>query len=265
METTPTLARAWLEREFRRRRAKNPAYSLRAFSQQLKLPSGRLSEILARKRQLTPALGEQIADRLAFDPAERKKFLECIERERGAKRRHAPQLEDFEATTYHQLSMDSFQIIADWQHYAILSLMETRGFRSEPAWIGRRLGLAVPEVQGALERLERVGLVKRRRDAYVKTSEGLTTSRDISSAALRRAHKQNLAIAVEALDEVPVEERDVTAMTMAIDPDKLSLAKDMIREFRRKLCAALESGRQREVYHLNVQLIPISKTGKEKR
>lgn len=69
--------------------------------------------------------------------------------------------------------------------------------------------------------------------------------------------------AIEALDDVPIEERDITSMTMAIDVRKIQEAKKRIREFRKDMAAFLEEGEATEVYSLNVQFIPITKKSRE--
>ncbi len=92
-----------------------------------------------------------------------------------------------------------------------------------------------------------------------KTSKNVTTTHDVQSAALQLSHKQNLELAALALDEVAIEHRDITSITMAIDAKKLPLAKAMIKNFRRQLSEFLESGNKNEVYNLNVQLFPLTK------
>jgi UV DNA damage repair endonuclease len=46
---------------------------------------------------------------------------------------------------------------------------------------------------------------------------------------------------------------------MAIDPKKLSVAKELIRKFQDDLSDLLESGNQTEVYRLSTHLFPLSK------
>jgi hypothetical protein len=58
-----------------------------------------------------------------------------------------------------------------------------------------------------------------------------------------------------------LESRDVTSITLAVDPGKLRLASEAIKRFRRELAGLLETGQRTEVYHLNIQLIPITQGG----
>jgi uncharacterized protein (TIGR02147 family) len=241
--------------ELARRRAKNPRYSLRSFARLLKIPPGRLSELLSGKRAFTEDHLARIADALALDPETRARLATAF-----VEGNHTLTLSDrFEAK--HTLTADEFALIAEWPHYAILSLMHTRDFRPDPAWIARRLGLPPNAVRGYLARLERLGLVRRVAGGLKRTHAALKTSTDIVAPALRHAHRQSLAQAIEALDEVPLERRDVTSVTMAIDPSRLSEAKRKIAEFSRAMEALLESGPRTEVYNLNIQLVPVTRDG----
>ena len=92
-----------------------------------------------------------------------------------------------------------------------------------------------------------------------RKTEGLTTSADVPSRALRKYHRQNLMLAESSLESDPVELRDISATNMAIDPRHLPKAKKLIRSFRRKLSRLLEMGEKTEVYTLSVQLFPNTK------
>jgi uncharacterized protein (TIGR02147 family) len=253
-------ARLWLESEYLARRRKNPAYSLRAFARLLDLPSGRVSQLLAQKRRLTPRLSRQIANRLGYDPEKTARLLRLVE-----KGKKAELATTSPAATYRQLNMDQFQAIADPVHFAILSLAETDDFRGDPRFVGRRLGLSASEARAAMDRLVRIQLLRKAENgAYaLAQAPGLTTTHDVPSTALRRAHRSVLREVIDLLDAVDLDSRDVTSITMAVDPERLKEAKLKIREFRRGLSEFLEGGKRKEVYRLNIQLVPVTK--KEKR
>jgi uncharacterized protein (TIGR02147 family) len=158
--------------------------------------------------------------------------------------------------------MDQYHLISDWYSFAILALAETEGFRDSPAWVAKLLKIKIPEAAKALQRLERLDLMTRDKTGHlVTTGEQLATSTDTANLYLRKSHHQNLELARQSLDLDPVERRDFSSMTMAIDPQKLPQAKAMVQDFRRKLCAFLESGKKKEVYKICIQLFPLSDKG----
>lgn len=242
------LAVDWLRSEFLRRRKKNQAYSLRAYARHLGLSPGPLSEILGLKRPLSSRLAKRLAERLALGPEESAAFLSSVGADVETRERRLKEID-----------LDSFHVIADWYHYALLSLVETEGFRLDARWIARRLGVTPLEARLAWERLERLGLVERKEGQGRLRQDGVTTPHDVPSAALRRAHRQALAQASKALEDVPVEERDFSFITLAIDPAKLGMAKALIKRFRAELSRLVETGRRTEVYRLGVYLMPLTR------
>jgi len=255
----------WLKFEFDRLKEKNPKYSLRAFAKALDIPSGRLSEYLSNKRQITVAVGQQIASKLKFDGEMTAVFLKCvsaqIESQKGLKR-ELSQIEkaakfDFIPTD----SQDRFRVVADWHHFAILSVMELNDFQSSANWIARKLGLPQTLIAESLDRLERLKIIDRSKDNWKVQSANLRTTDGVDSAALKEFYATNLALAAKKLKTVAVEDRDYSAITIAIDKAKLPFAKGMIRDFRRKLARILEAGDSKdEIYQLSIQFFPLNES-----
>ncbi len=240
-----------LEAEFIRRKAANPRYSLRAFAKTMGLPPGRVSEFLSGKRKPTPEVKSKIAEKLGLNPAQVKALTHSLESAASAESHYSP------------IEEDTFALIAEWYHTAFLSLMETTAFRSDPSWIAQRIGVSVTEVRAMLHRMERLRLIEIKKGKIRKLAENLKTTTDVPNAALRKSHHESILQAAAAIEEVPTAERDITSMTMAIDPRKLPLAKTIIRDFRYRMAELLEVGTRTEVYNLNIQLVPVTK--KEKK
>lgn len=244
-----------LEAEYLARRQKNASYSLRAFAKLLQLPSGRVSQLLSEKRRFTPALGKQIAGRLNFDPQKTDQLIEGIV---SAKKKSAAPLKP--QATYKPIAMDEFLVIADPVHFSLLSLLEVDDFSGSAKAASEMLGLSAVEARAAYRRLVRVGLVEEKNSHFVlPRPEARATSSEVNFAALRECHKKLLRDAIELIDTVPIEARDVTSITMAIDPKKLPEAKKRIKDFRRSMSEFLESGKKDSVYRINIQLLPVTK------
>lgn len=249
-QTESVHYRVWLQNELSKRCQKNPRYSVRAFAKLLRLDSSSLSQILSGKRRASPKLVARLCDSLSAEPELRNTLLRST---------LPAEAEPPKGNHYNQLRLDTFALISDWYHYAILDLSLTAGFKSTPSWIARRLGITATEATLALERLQRLGLLKMRDGGLMKADVNITNfSAEVTTPALRRFQNQSLNLALEKLETVAVDERDYSVMTMAIDPARMAKAKEMITEFRRKLCRFLEAGEKKEVYHLAVQLYPIS-------
>jgi uncharacterized protein (TIGR02147 family) len=245
----------WLNAEYARRQARNGNYSRRMFALQIGISSGRLSELMNGKRQLTTALAQKISSQLLLTPEERKELMQSLDNEAN-----------LVSSNYEPLSADTFYALSDWQHFAILNLMDTDDFEHDVHWIAKRLAISLDQARDAVNRLLRLNLIVERNGKWTKRATHLTTTHDIESIALRVSHRQSLEQVAEAMDKVPLDLRDITSITMAIDLKRIAQAKELIKKFRRDLSAFLESGdNKEEVYNLNIQLVPVTDIGTGKK
>lgn len=258
--------RIFLQEELVRRIRTKPGYSMRAFARYLGIDSSRLSKMLRGERPIKPHFIEAFGQKIGLEPNQIETFksVYATKRTRG-KPPYAS------SADYRPLDMDTFQIISDWQHYAILELMKIRGFDQDTKWIAKALGIQPAEVNAAVERLMRVGLISvdPMTNKWVDTSAGFSTSvigPNYTSYAHKKLQEQILRQAQEALQTVAIEKRDQSAITMAIPLRKMEQAKQMIKEFRRQLSAYLESDEMEKdaVYQLSVSLFPVSQLSDEK-
>lgn len=248
---TTTDFRLFLQSELTRRCSSNPSYSLRAYARSLGIAPSALSSILSGSRPITEKTKLRLGFALGLSVEEIKRF-------HGGRRSvsKGPKLR------FQQLALDTYAVISDWYHYAILELIHLETFKPDPRWISKRLGITVTEVKIAVERLQRVGLLKVDRDVWIDTTpDGHATNiqGDLTSVASRKLQRQVLEKSIRALDELPTSVRNHTSMTMAINPEDIPEAKERIATFRRDLCAFLERNKKpSEVYQLAVSFYPLT-------
>lgn len=249
-EGTPQEFRLYLQQELSKRCKNNPHFSLRAFARTLDVEVSSLSKILNGKRSLSRKMLHRISSQLGLSPERVNYFEEKL------KPRKRKKME------FTQLTLDMFTVISDWYHYALLELVTLKDFDPSHAWIAKRLGITVSEVNFAVERLQRLGMLEIEGDRWQQSSGHLTTiGSNFTASALKKLQNQILAQAQESLQSTKIERRDQSAMTMAIDSSKLEEAKQRITKFRRDMCAFLQdSNAKDEVYQLSISLFPVSKT-----
>lgn len=169
-----------------------------------------------------------------------------------------------------KLGQEQFEVYSEWFGLVIREMLHLPDFREDPAWIASRLNPPVTEAAARkfLNLLSDTGLVERADDGRLRPSDSnVATPENLRSLAVRNFHRRMLAHAGRALDEVPVEQRDFSAVTMTLSKQQFEQFKDLISAFEDELMQIANSGpdsRGAEVYHLAVQLIPLTKkTGKE--
>lgn len=256
-----TFYQKCLREELQRRCERNPRYSIRAFARALKVDVGALSKILSGKQIPSMKIAQALLAALDITLEEQEAFLGSLTEKQKARnlQRRSPAFRSvLTGIPPKELSIDLYRVIADWHHVAILELTFIEGFQNGPRWIAKKLGISVVEAKLAVQRLLDLGLLEENAGQLKKSGESFTTAdKGLSTPALRKNQKQFMEKAIYSLENDPITDRSVTSMTMAIDPEKLPIARQMIREFKQTLCQFLESGKRTRVYNLGVALCPI--------
>lgn len=235
--------------EFEKKCERNKQYSLRSFSRDLGIDASNLSKILSYQKPLGKTLKAKLAKELGFADAE----IETMTKGLFARTSDS---------SYEPLELDVFQVVSQWQHFAILELFKVKDFQPTAKEIQKRLGIDLKLANESLKRLVEVGMIKK--NPKTKTFElASDSSSTILSQATSKAHRnqqqQILEGAIDALHNVPIEWRSQTSMTMAVDVDKIDEAKELIKEFRRNMGRLLSSGKElRDVYQLSISLYPLT-------
>lgn len=238
--------------ELERRKRRNARYSLRGFAADLGVDAAQLSKILAGKAPLSVSAAQKVARALGFDDGEANQFIESAAE--GLKRRVLKK-DRPEATPVRELDADAYALISDMHHFLILEATFLEDFESDARWLAKRLGKTVIETEHAMARLVRLGLLRQEGGTLKKVDRHVTTSdKQLTTPALKDSQQQILRATQRALVQDSLETRSTTGMSMAIDPEKIPVAKRMIQSFMEQLCTYLESGERKAVYQLSVSL-----------
>jgi len=259
--------RTFLKEEFDRRRATNPRFSLRGFARLLEFDHSGLSRVLSGKQSLSIGAATEMADRLQLGEPDRRIFLSSVIEEKAVSGQFVVRLDPSigldrrdSLENARQVEQDSFAIISEWRHYAILELTNVRGFDSSPSWISRQLGLSQNETREAIDRLLRMGLlIRTSKDRLKKTCVWVEVADHTRTAQAMKAHQaQFLEKSAAALRDVPLEQRAHYTSMVALDPSKLPRAKELIRKFTEEMNQLVTAPHPQEVYWLGISLVPLT-------
>ena len=252
--------RLLMQTEFEKRRSRNPSYSLRSFALQLDVHAACLSVILRGKRPLTEKLVERFIKNLSLGHED---LQLCLITESGDKKSKTK-----------ILTLDTFAIISQWYHDAILDLMKLESFVPDIHWIAEALEISPTEVHSAVERLVRCELIEITDNGW-KLLEPVSDVfvDDFTVAGLKKLQRDVLDISKEKIESCSIDKRYHSTMTLAINVEDIPKAKNMLREFRANFCKTLEgAGNLNDVYELQVGFFPLTnlnelkqKTKKERK
>lgn len=239
--------------------------SLRSWAQVLGINPGFLSQVLHGKRRLSDAKAIKIAHTLGMEERESRYFRLLVRRD-TAKSEALRQSIDAEikeigrARGDEAFDAESFAAIHDWYHVPILEMIYLQTLAYEPEAIAERLGIQALEAAVALERLERLGLIKKGGDGrYTRTQENFRFRSPHRNEAFARFHRQMMGLALHAMDRRPMTERVVMSQTFCINSAQVEEARLMTREYIEKMAGLFSKTSQPEdCYQLNVQFFRLT-------
>jgi uncharacterized protein (TIGR02147 family) len=242
-----------LRERLRAAKRRNPRFSLRSFAKQLAIDHSTLSQVLRNRRRLSARALEGVGKRMGLSDEAIRAYAQSHQKKKPTS---PPQ--DLRGVHF---DLDTFQTLSIWHHYAILELIQVEGFKTDSRWIAKTLGIAVEDVNIALQRLMRLGLLEMAgRDRWVDTSgDAEFRSATLTEAARNRINQEIHEQAIEAIQGVPSEQRVHRQVVVALDSKRLSklqaLADEFVSELRR---LATESDAKDDVYQVEISLFPVT-------
>ncbi len=246
-----------LREDLARRMRANPSYSLRSFAKYIDVDPSLLSKTMNHKRPMSLPLATKILKKLSIEEAEKVLFWKSYLREKQEISGEVTTAPEVSEVSEKYLDQDLFKSISEPHHYALVELTRIKSFSSDLQWISKVLNIPRDEVNAAVTRLVDIGMLEIK-NGQISRKEGrfTTQNKSITDSAHKHHQRKILDSAIRALDEVPLERRNQTSMTIAINPKKIPLAKKMIGAFINDLSDVLETGTLEEVYQISFSLYP---------
>jgi uncharacterized protein (TIGR02147 family) len=227
-----------------------------------------LSRVLNGKRNISAPVASKLSHFLNLTPEEESHFLRLIARDQidetesirlGIQRR----LESAKSSNPKTISTEDFKTISEWYYFAILSLAGTKDFKSNPQWIARRLGIDPETAGNAFAHLLRLGYFKIENGNYrADESANIETPPGVASTAVRENHRQHLALAANALQEIPLELREFVNCGVPMKVADVASAKKRIQNFFDGFIKDMDRTPGDEVFQLNIQFYQLTKTSR---
>ena len=163
---------------------------------------------------------------------------------------------------------ESFRFFEDWKNPVLRELAPAMP-GAKPLAMARacRPEVSAAEVSDALSFLVKADLLKKDKDGnYAQTDKVVTTGpMEFTPLAVRGLHRQMGEFALDAIENVPQDERHFSGLTLGITREAYEKIVQRIAEFRKDIIAiATSEAATEEVYRLNVQFFPMTKKSANK-
>ncbi|MBF0433341.1 MAG: TIGR02147 family protein [Fibrobacteria bacterium] len=120
------------------------------------------------------------------------------------------------------------------------------------------------QVKKSINLLQTLGLLKIEKGRYVQSSPLLETEWENKSFAIRNYHKQLLEIASNSIENIPLDKRNISAITSKVSQKGYARITERIAEFREELMQIISEDEDvNQIYQINFQVFPVSKKEKE--
>lgn len=253
-----------LEEEMKRRKRVNSRFSLRTFAKMIGADPSHLSKILQGDKPLTPNIAKRFNEISELTATEKSLFWDSFIRERersfGEKNIGLESVlsDRLKANDSAPLSNDTFNIISEPYHWAIVEMTKNPVYGADPEKIAVRIGHSVVDTTNAIQRLVRCGYLVRTEAgvAPVKSTWELEHNDPIAHTANTLHQKRVMEKAAISLDRVAPSLQAQSSMTISVDLEKLETAQKRVEMFMAELSKELASN-SGEVYQMTVSLFPV--------
>jgi uncharacterized protein (TIGR02147 family) len=265
--------RQYIKAYFDERKKNDPKFSHRYLSRRLGLASPNfIMMVMQGKRNLTRTLAFRISGEFRHDPGEAGYFEYMVAFAQAStvseKNQYFNRMAEFRRRTdVEKIEESQYEYYSNWYNLAIRELVTYADCRGDPKWLAKKVLPRITETKAkhSLELLLKLGLIRKKGNAYTRSSNLISTGPQVSSLAVANFHCTMAQLAAAAMDIVPGEERDMTSCTVNISKKGFDQIKETIAECRKKVMAIAEEDSPAErVYQVNFHLFPVSANNKTK-
>ena len=241
---------------FERKRKSSPGFSVRSLARRLDISPSFLSRAINGKKALPTELLGKLATALDVEPE-----LLVPEPITGPARKVSEVNSAVEDWTV--ANKDTLQILRSWYYLPILEFTTLTNFDGSAAMIARRLKISPTATELALKEMMALGLLKLEKGRYCKVDRKIRFTSAKSIALIRHFHDEMLEKGQQelrtAISEEEYKKRFIAGITISANPEAVEAAKRKLSECLYQIANDLTEAPGSEVYHLGMQLIPLTK------
>jgi uncharacterized protein (TIGR02147 family) len=261
--------RDFLKSYYDKRKEEMPFYSYRMMGDKLGLDSSYLYRVLQKKQHLPAHALPAAKDILDLSGRSAEYFdllySAAVSKDKGKREELMAKALALRDVDRHNLEAAELKLLRNWWIPAVRAYLELNGGVVNIKQIARDICPPISEAQAeeAIEILKEVGLVKKLASGKLALTDAhLTVGGPEKASAVREFQKQVLGLASDALDNVPVNERNISTLTLSVDQSCFEDLGDMLREFRRLVQKRVDEAKSPDrVMQLSMAFYPVARKG----
>lgn len=264
--------RDFLKEYYDRRKAEMPLYSYRMMGDKLGLDSSYLYRVLQKKQHLPAHALPAAKDILALSGRQAEYFellySAAVTKDKGKREELMAKALSLRDVHLHDLKQAELKLLENWWIPAVRAYLELNGGVVNLKQIAKDICPPITEEQAkeAIDTLLEVGLIKKMASGKLALTDAhLTVGGPEKAKAVRHFQKEVLRLAAESLESTPVEERNISTLTLSVDQACFDDLGDMLKEFRRLIQKRVDGAKNPDrVMQLSMAFYPVARKNKEK-
>lgn len=253
-----------LQREFNKKKEKNPRYSLRIFARHLDIDHSTLSQIFSKKRGISENLAKKIVGNLTLTHHEKQKFLTsvdtCFARAKKKKASAAEKLSQIakysNSVVVHQ---DPLNTINHWRYVAVYELVSNKRATNINQLVDI-LKISFDLTTTIVRQLCDLKVLEDNNGTLTSTASSIHTLNDIPSAAIAKYHASIAEKAAHSVITQHVLEREFQNLVISFSKEQMEGAKQMIRDFMSEFSTKYyNENPSTEIYSLSVNFFSLER------
>jgi uncharacterized protein (TIGR02147 family) len=241
---------------FEEKKIRNPKYSLRALARDIGIPPGRLSEVMAGKRNMTLLMAQKLVRLNKLQNDEKNKIFELIKSQN--------KLRSKKITDRNLLSAEEFSKVCHWHYYALMCLIDSKTAENNIGYFAEKLNLNPAKIKEMLQTMESAKLIKFDGQKYQTLKSSTTTSQDSLNRAIQNFHREMVYFHLSQVENVSTEFRDLQSLIIPFAVKNVPKAKKMLRNFIDEFEKKFGTSTGSDVFGLSFQLTPLTVMKEEK-
>lgn len=259
--------RQFLKDFFEEQKTQAETLTQRAILQKMGISSsGFLANVLSGKNSLTIEQVKCLAGILKLSENEARyfKYMVYFDKAKAADEKNDffETLNSLRRKKLRKLNKSQLSLFTKWYYVVIRELLNFYRLRDDFAMLARMVNPRIKptEAEEAISALEQMGFIKKDENGYYRqTDTAISTGDEVQSFLVAKFQLSMMDLGKRALEKVPVEERDISGLTLTLSPESFKLIKAEIQEFRKRISRiAVDEQSPIQVFRCNFQMFPVS-------
>lgn len=259
--------RSYLKDRQRWLKARKPFFTLEYIAEKLELKSkGHVSLIFSGVKSVPESKISLLADVFFLVDREKEFFQNLIqynqEQTYRQKKMHLDRMVSLMRISDKKLVPAQYRLCEKWFYPIVLEVIRIHDISDDWSLLGKlvRPQITATEAKEAIQLLRGLDLIQQNAQGFWEpTGTILTFGEGWKSVAARAFQGQAIEMAQQALVEVPVQDRDISTLTLSMGKETFERIQQSIYLLRKEILAAVQADQSADrVYQMNVSLYPVS-------